>query len=172
MELGEWPNSGFRRVSVDSHESHHSNGSSKKRPRKRKLPSGYRLSLAVGAGGCALVFALNLGLTIWFQVMAVPSDDDGMDRRVLKVGDCTEVRKLNTALHLVINVLSTILLATSNYAMQCLSAPTRADVDRVHGKNMWLDIGVPSVRNLWRLPRKRVVLWWLLAGSSVSLHLL
>lgn len=56
--------------------------------------------------------------------------------------------------------------------MQCLSAPTRSEVDKAHSQGIWLDIGVPSVRNLRRLSTPRIVLWWLLAISSIPLHLL
>lgn len=56
--------------------------------------------------------------------------------------------------------------------MQCLSSPTRSEIDKAHGQGVWLDIGVPSVRNLRRLSTSRIVLWWLLAISSVPLHLL
>lgn len=74
--------------------------------------------------------------------------------------------------HLVINILSTLLLGASNYSMQCLSSPTRSEVDKAHGQGIWLDIGVPSIRNLRRLSVSRIVLWWLLAISSLPLHLL
>ena len=56
--------------------------------------------------------------------------------------------------------------------MQCLSSPTRSEIDKAHGQRMWLDIGVPSVRNLRKLSTTRIVLWWLLATSSIPLHLL
>lgn len=35
-------------------------------------------------------------------------------------------------MHIIINILSTALLAASNYVMQCLSAPTRPDVNEAH----------------------------------------
>lgn len=75
-------------------------------------------------------------------------------------------------LHLAINVLSTVLLGASNYCMQCLSSPTRGDVDKAHSKGVWLDIGVPSVRNLRRISGRRFALWCLLAVSSIPLHFL
>lgn len=56
--------------------------------------------------------------------------------------------------------------------MQCLSSPTRSEIDKAHGQGIWLDIGVPSIRNLRRLSTTRIVLWWLLAISSIPLHLL
>ena len=68
----------------------------------------------------------------------------------LQDGDCGETKRLDLWLHLLINVLSTTLLGASNYSMQCLTAPTREDIDQAHRENSWMDVGVPSVRNLRR----------------------
>ncbi|OJJ82358.1 uncharacterized protein ASPGLDRAFT_531052 [Aspergillus glaucus CBS 516.65] len=59
---------------------------------------------------------------------------------------------MGTGAHLVINILSTLMLAGSNFTMQCLCAPTRKDLDRAHQSNRWLDIGAPSIRNLRSIP--------------------
>lgn len=75
-------------------------------------------------------------------------------------------------LHFAINVLSTLLLGASNYTMQCLTSPTREEIDRAHSRHVWLDIGIPSVRNLRNVARYRINLWWLLAVFGVPLHLL
>jgi len=90
----------------------------------------------------------------------------------LKIGDEAVISQWNTALHVLINALSTMLLAGSNYTMQVLSSPTRQDVDAAHARGQWLDIGVLSPRNLRLIPRKRAALWYTLALSSVPLHLL
>ena len=87
-------------------------------------------------------------------------------------GSCEVVADIDLWSHLAINVLSTLLLGGSNYCMQCLSAPTRADVDRAHQRWRFLDIGVPSVRNLFAIPTFKAVLWWILALSSIPLHLM
>jgi hypothetical protein len=87
-------------------------------------------------------------------------------------GSCSRTNNLATWLHLAINVLSTLLLGCSNFTMQCLSSPTRKDIDRAHGDNCWLDIGVQGTRNLRRISRPRLVLWCLIALSSIPLHLL
>lgn len=75
-------------------------------------------------------------------------------------------------LHLVINALSTLLLSASNYAMQCLSSLTRKEVEKGHRHYIWLDIDVPSVRNLRRISRGRATFWWLLGIPGIPLHLL
>ena len=56
--------------------------------------------------------------------------------------------------------------------MQCLSSPTRKDIDKAHAQHRWLDIGIPGVRNLGSISRSRRLLWGLLAFSSIPLHLL
>jgi hypothetical protein len=52
-----------------------------------------------------------------------------------------------------------------------MSAPTRREVDDAHAKKQWLDIGVQSIRNLRKISWKRALMYWLLALSSLPLHL-
>ena len=90
----------------------------------------------------------------------------------IQEGSCSKTTDLSLWLHLAINILSTILLGASNYCMQCLSSPNREEVDRAHSRHIWLDIGVPSVRNLRRVSWSKILLWWLFAFSGIPLHLL
>ncbi|KAI1108456.1 hypothetical protein F5Y14DRAFT_83968 [Nemania sp. NC0429] len=119
----------------------------------------------------ALVVAVllaNIALTI-FAVRRYPSVDGiGM----LYDNDCTTVNDLDRYLHLLINILSTGLLSASNYCMQLQAAPTRAEIDRAHRQGRWLDIGVPSLRNLAFISNWRRFSWALLAISSVPVHLI
>jgi hypothetical protein len=87
-------------------------------------------------------------------------------------GDCQEASKLNSAIHVLINFLSTLLLGASNLCMQLLAAPTRREVDQAHEKFLWLDIGIPSIRNIRHISKQRQVVWWMLALSSLPLHFL
>jgi hypothetical protein len=128
----------------------------------------WRISILLGAFFCALSLTINVVITI--LAMRSPMDTDGY-RRTLFQGDCDKTRRLNVVIHLVINLLSTVILASSNYAMQCLSAPTRTELDRAHEKSKWLDIGVLSFRNLAEIGRAKVIFWTLLAISSLTLHL-
>lgn len=54
---------------------------------------------------------------------------------------------------------------------QCLSSPTRHNIDQAHKESSWLNIGVPSVRNLFFVSKERLILWLLLAISSLPFHL-
>jgi hypothetical protein len=135
-----------------------------------RLPSSksWRVGARWAAAAAALSFMINLGTGIWVALRLGLTDSIAPIYR----GDCAKVEKFNTWVHLAINVLSTVLLSGSNYCMQCLSAPSREDVNAAHAKGKWLDIGIPSVHNLRSISTKKVSLWWCLGLSSVPLHLM
>ncbi len=116
----------------------------------------------------AAILITNLGLTMF----AVTRYESQNGVGVIYEGDCTTVGNLDQWLHLLINLLGTGMLSASNYCMQLQAAPTRADVDRAHAKNRWLDIGVSSFRNLGSIGKWRRFSWALLAFSSVPIHLM
>ena len=129
--------------------------------------NGYHFGVMCCAWTSAVVLLINLTATIWgvkkFGII------DGLG--TFQTGDCGSTSRLGFWLHLIINGLSTLLLGASNYSMQCLSSPTRSEIDRAHRRCIWLDIGTPSVRNLRRISWSRIGLWWALAISSIPLHL-
>lgn len=113
------------------------------------------------------VLVMNIGLTIW-------SSNSGVrDRGLVTIqqGSCAKTKKSSLWLHLAVNILGTCLLSASNYCMQSLSSPTREEVDRAHDRRRWVDIGVPSVRNLRRISWSKIIIWWLLALSGIPLYL-
>jgi hypothetical protein len=120
---------------------------------------------------CAIsgtVFLLNVAATIALRVRWKPDQDLG---RIYK-GDCNVSQRLSLSLHLVINGLSTLLFSSSNLCMQLLASPTRKEIDEAHRKWRWLDIGVPSIRNLRSIALDRRIAWIILGLSSVPLHFL
>lgn len=122
-------------------------------------------------GGCSIIALLtlliNVSTTIYFKMKY--ETDGGLGR--IYHGDCSQSHRLNSGLHILINVLSTTLLAASNLCMQLLVAPTRREIDEAHGNYVWIDIEVPSFRNLKHIGRRRTMAVFLLATSSVPLHL-
>lgn len=119
---------------------------------------------------CTLVG--NIIVTVIAAAIARRENGHASAISVIRKGTCDDIEHTGLAIHLVINVVSTLLLGASNYCMQCLSAPTREDVDRAHQKGTWLDIGVPSLRNLRFIKQGNLVYWMLLGLSSIPLHLL
>lgn len=127
---------------------------------------GYHFGVVCCASITGVVFFVNLISVL----VATQKIDISHGLGTLQRGDCIRTKNLSQWLHLVINLLGTLLLGASNYCMQCLSSPTRKDIDKAHLKNMWLDIGVPSLRNLRRIPWNRTLLWGILGVSSLPLH--
>lgn len=132
----------------------------------RPLRKGWRFGVFLGFLTCLCVLLLNLTLTIWASTQS--KNNSGH----IFQGSCAAAKRYNMGLHVVINVLSTLLLGASNYCMQCLSAPTRTIITQAHKEGKWADIGVQSLINLrWSVRWKKVV-WALLVVSSLPLHLL
>ncbi|OJJ46763.1 hypothetical protein ASPZODRAFT_66871 [Penicilliopsis zonata CBS 506.65] len=122
----------------------------------------------------AVILVINIILTIIAAGFGYSRRDGGgkFDSVELYAGSCTVTTGWTNGLHIVINVLSTILLALSNYTMQCLAAPSRADIDHAHYRRRWLDIGTFSFRNFFVMDTRRKVLWMLLLLSSTPIHMI
>ncbi|KAL4909357.1 hypothetical protein BDW74DRAFT_174561 [Aspergillus multicolor] len=87
-------------------------------------------------------------------------------------GSCALSERWSLAIHLMINILGTIVLAASNYTMQTLVAPCREEVDEQHRKGHWLDIGASSIKNLRVVGRYRAAIWAVLLATATPFHLL
>ncbi|KAH7233979.1 uncharacterized protein BKA55DRAFT_580583 [Fusarium redolens] len=90
---------------------------------------------------------------------------------ILFQGPCSTSQKINISVHLLLNVFSTLILASSNFFMQIINAPSRADLDRAHARSGWVNIGVPSMRNFLYLGPAKFACWFVLACSSIPIHL-
>ena len=126
--------------------------------------STWRFIVSSGLVITLIVLAINVSILIWSKARH--------DGNTLYQGDCTSAKSSLTYSSLAINVLSTLLLGASNAAMQCLCAPTRAEVDKVHATGSWLDIGVSGLRNWNAMERWRKFAWGFILASSLPLHLL
>ncbi|KAI1487521.1 hypothetical protein F5X96DRAFT_672587 [Biscogniauxia mediterranea] len=73
-------------------------------------------------------------------------------------GNCTTANNINIGIHVVINVLTIAILSGANHVFQVLSSPTKQEVSAAHENKWWLDIGVPSLRNLIHISGFRVAL--------------
>lgn len=80
--------------------------------------------------------------------------------------------RVNQGLHLIINAFATCILASSNFFMQVLNAPSRDEVDAAHKRGRSLHIGVPSWRNAAWVARSKTWAWAVLVLTSIPIHLL
>ena len=138
-------------------------------PFHARLHGGWRTGVAWSALGGLLVLVVNVSLWIWIRSKFGAQEDETI---IVFQGSCGTKKTISLWIHLLINICSTLLLCASNNAMQCLVAPTRTDIDKAHKQNIWLDIGVPSIRNLYYIGHTRLTIWTILALSSIPLHLL
>lgn len=136
-------------------------------PKKAWFGYGWRGGARIAFFGTCFTLVINVFLLVFNVVNYEAMDGFPIVFR----GTCQQAQLRNTIWHLVINVLSTAMLAASNYCMQLLCAPNRSNVDRAHSQGVWLDIGIPSLRNLRFVTWKRRGLWLALCISSVPLHL-
>lgn len=137
-----------------------------------RLPAGWRGAALLNT---ALISFVTILLAILFFVSVFSagggwSSSNGTSR--LFTGRCDRASDLNTALHVLLNIIATAILASSNFFMQVLAAPTRREVDKAHARGRWLEIGVQSLHNVRSIPTMNSVLWLLLALSTVPLHLI
>ncbi|THX24808.1 hypothetical protein D6D12_07369 [Aureobasidium pullulans] len=116
------------------------------------------------AGLAAFTFVINLGSLLYVHY-------DAEDKSIFS-GDCDQSGKLNSILHVLINILSTCLLGASNVCMQLLVAPRRSQIDFAHKSYKWLDISIPSVHNFRTIAWKQKLLWLFFALTSLPLHFL
>ncbi|MCJ1309054.1 hypothetical protein MMC25_002709 [Agyrium rufum] len=128
----------------------------------------YRRLAVVGIAVATAVLALNIALLGWS--LSLPISELGL--RIWFEGDCSKALRSSVLSHLAINVLGTLLLALSNASMQCLSAPTRDDIDLAHAHGRWLHIGAGSIKNVFHVCRRRKLTWIVLLLSSLPLHLI
>ena len=132
--------------------------------------TGWHTGVLACAASAVVVLFINVSLTIYVATNQQYMIKGRMG--TLYVGSCKKSKMIGLWLHLGINALSTLLLSGSNYTQQCLAAPTRSEIDAVHARRRWMDIGVPSIRNLFKIKRERRLLWIAIGFTSIPLHLL
>lgn len=126
---------------------------------------GWRSGIAGFTIFASIMLILNISTLTWTATHL----DDGY-YATLAVGSYESISNLSGRIHFGTDILSTALLAGSNYCMQCLSSPTRAEVDVAHARGSYLSIGILSLRNILASRKRRIFLLSLLTLSSVFMH--
>ncbi|KAF2206225.1 hypothetical protein CERZMDRAFT_53632 [Cercospora zeae-maydis SCOH1-5] len=131
----------------------------------------WKAGVAASAAICCAVLITNLGLTVAAFLHFSGSMVAGIG--TLFQGSCDSVDSWSTGLHVIINILSSAMLSASNYTMQSLAAPTRAEVNKAHATGEHVDIGLLSYRNVVHgISAWRSLGIGILALSSLPIHLL
>lgn len=132
---------------------------------KRAMGSGfggfYRRRLTGWRGGVLLNCVLSLLVlvaAVVCLVLAAARTRMLAGESAVFTGPCDRAAKVEWGVRAAANVVCVVLLAGANYVFQVLSAPTREEVGRAHERRRWLDIGIPSVRNLRSIGNGRAAL--------------
>jgi len=136
--------------------------------KNRKHIVGWRMGAVVSACTAGAVMLINLVFLV--VAMVTIGQEDGIG--TLYKGDCNTVKRWDTIVHLILNLLGVAILGASNFTVQCISSPTREEVDKAHAMRRPLDIGIPSAWNLRYMSWSKIILWVFLMLSTLPLHLL
>ena len=137
----------------------------RERRRRFDLSNGSHLCLLL----VILVLILNLIFIIWGSVAHLEREEGLV---VVHRGTCSWTKKVNSVLHIVINILASTLLGASSFMMQRLAAPTRDDVDRTHQKYQSVSIGSLSCDCFSYMSKRNLMIFFILWTSSIPIHLL
>jgi hypothetical protein len=118
------------------------------------------------ASTCGVALLVCLAISLSKREIPV-----GLSSTGLFEGSCERVSTLSTIYHIGLNIISTGILASSNFFMQIVSSPSRKDIDNNHAWLRSLSIGLSSPTNIPVLPRKKQICWAILLLSSVPIHL-
>ncbi|KAL2129970.1 hypothetical protein VTI74DRAFT_7059 [Chaetomium olivicolor] len=127
----------------------------------RRLVVGWRAAVAMN------VLVMFLTLIVGFVSLVVAISGVSLPGAAIFVGSCAAARGVDLGLHAVTSVFAVVMVAGANYTFQVLSSPTREEVTAAHEKRDWLDIGVPSLRNLGKIKAGRAALAVLVLGTAV-----
>lgn len=140
--------------------------------RRRRSSPRQVFGLMTGAGGGValnvfLAFLILAAAIVCLVLAATGSKMLGGESEI-KTGTCGSIRAANMGIHGAVNVLGFVLVVGANYVFQALSSPTRNEVDAAHEDQRWLDIGVPSWRNLRGISLARAALAVVIVLVAVS----
>jgi hypothetical protein len=131
-----------------------------------RAQKGWRLSVLLGLLIAVFVLITNIAILGWTYSSLEIKDGSA----IAWAGTSNDLKNVSTWTHLAVNILSSLLLAASNNAMQCLVAPTRTEVEKAHASGKWMQIGIPGMHNLSKIGASRVIIWALLLLSSLPVH--
>lgn len=113
----------------------------------------------------------GLSMLICFAVSISRPESSLNTSTIILESECSNTSKIIVLLHLLINILSTLILASSNYFMQIVGSPSRKEVDGAHKCLHSLDIGIPAVKNIQFVSNFKRICWIILGLTSLPIHL-
>lgn len=124
-----------------------------------------------GTVNVLLASACEVVLLVCFIVSLSKRETSNIGSTRIFEGSCGRASTLNTIIHLVLNIISTGVLASSNFFMQIVTSPSRNEIKHCHSYLRSLKIGLQSPTNIPFLSRMKQSCWLILLLSSIPIHL-
>jgi hypothetical protein len=134
----------------------------------RKLISGWRGGVGLNMFLAFLIFVV----IVVCLILAVTTDLISAQQTIAVTDKCGKILTLNQGLHGLANVLGVFFVVGANYVAQILVSPTRPELDAAHQNQRWLDIGIPSMRNLGGIAMWRAILSIVIVFIAVGTQVL
>lgn len=140
------------------------------RAKTTRVKRAKRSAMLMTQMGVAIAVVLIVSSFLLWAVLSYPPDMRGVG--TFYTGNCSSTSSANTAVHVILNIASSLFLGAGNYCMQILIAPSREEMDIAHRKGKTVEVGVPSIKNLRHISRKRTVAWLSIGLLGTTLHVL
>ncbi|KAI2623775.1 hypothetical protein GGS21DRAFT_541348 [Xylaria nigripes] len=138
------------------------------RGRLRRYLTGWRGGVAYNI----LLAFLILVVDIVYLVMGATRTKGFSAQLAIYSGNCSTATRIKIGTSAAINVFGIVLLAGANYIFQVLISPTRDEISKAHDRKRWLDIGVPSLRNVAFISRPRAILGVIVLIIAIAMHVI
>lgn len=119
--------------------------------------------------------SLNILLAIFILIanivclaLAAANDQLKAQDTIISSGDCRRISAIDQAVQAICNVVGIFFIVGASYVTQVLVSPTREEVTKAHGKSRWLDIGIPSLRNMSAISVDRAILSAMIIFTAVA----
>ncbi|KAI1090732.1 hypothetical protein F5B19DRAFT_462055 [Rostrohypoxylon terebratum] len=136
------------------------------------IPENFTLTGWRRTGFINVLLVLGCGVALLIcLIMSLKTGSSLYETTIIYSGRCNDTSNLNIILHLLLNLLATVVLASSNFFMQVVASPSREEINVAHASFLSLDIGVLSTKNLRHISYFKGLSWAVLVISSLPIHL-
>lgn len=113
----------------------------------RKMMMGWRAGITL----IILLSAIILLVAIVCVVLAASKSLLQPHHSAVLAMKCDVVGQIDQGVGALVNILSFFFIVSATYVSQVLLSPTREEVNTAHQEFHWLDIGIPSLKNLTKV---------------------
>lgn len=130
----------------------------------KKLTTGWRWGVVLNV----LLSFIILLVAVVCLILAVTNRKFKKKETIIATGKCSKISSIDQGIHAALNILGFFFIAGASYVSQILVSPTRNEASFAHSEMSYLDIGIPSLRNLRGISVGRAVLSSVIVFLAIS----